>query len=138
MIKEDLLRIYESSFARHWELPAIADYSGGDTVTYGELARRIAVMHLTFKQLGISRGDKIAVLGRNSTAWITAYMATVTYGAVVVPVLQDFNPQDAQHIINHSDSVLLYINEQMCEHMDLSQMPKLKAAISLDDGSVLT
>lgn len=138
MMKEDLLRIYEASFARHWELPALADYSGGKSMTYGELARRIAMMHLTFTKLGISRGDKIAVLGCNSIDWIAAYMATVTYGAVVVPVLQDFNPQDAQHIINHSDSVLLYINDQMCEHMDLSQMPKLKAAISLDDGSVLT
>lgn len=138
MIKEDLLRIYESSFARHWELPAIADYTGGEAVTYGELARRIAMVHLTFKKLGIRRGDKVAVLGRNSVAWITAYMATVTYGAVVVPVLQDFNPQDAQHIINHSDSVLLYINEQLCEHLDLSQMPRLKAAISLDDANLLT
>ena len=77
----------------------------GETFTYGEVAEQIARLHLLFKYCQIRRGDKIALVGRNTPRWCIAFMATVSYGAIIVPILQDFNANDVQHIVNHSDSV---------------------------------
>ncbi len=118
MSNENLLRIYASSFRKNWELPALTEFGSGQTMTYADMARRIAALHLLFKECGVKRGDKIAVMGKNSFSWVVVYMATLTYGAVVVPVLHDFNVQDAQHIINHSDSVMLFINESIFDNME--------------------
>ncbi|MCM1336853.1 MAG: AMP-binding protein [Candidatus Amulumruptor caecigallinarius] len=133
----DLLRIYEKSMMDHWELPAISDYMTGITVTYGEVARRIELTHMLYRELGIKPGDKVALMGRNSIEWIVTFMATITYGAVIVPVLQEFNPADAQHIVNHSDAVLLVVGRSIAENLDASQMPALKAVLALEDGEVL-
>lgn len=137
MLSEDLLNIYATSFRKNWDLPALSDYMTGNTVTYGELARKIAHTHLLFELLGIKPGDKIALIGKNSSAWITTYMATLTYGAVVVPILPEFNPQDAQHIINHSDSVMLFASDSIFEHLDFDNMPTIRVAISLDTREIL-
>ena len=134
MLKENLLSIYANSFKENWALPALTDYTTGDTMTYGDFARTIARYHLFFKQAGINRGDKIALMGKNTTTWVTVFMATITYGAVIVPVLQEFNPQDAQHIINHSDASLLFVSNNLWETFEFEKMPKLKAAISIDEG----
>lgn len=135
--KEGLLNIYARSFRDNWELPAVSDYNAGETLTYGDLSRRIAHVHLMFRTLGIKAGDKVALMGRNTSRWIEVFMATVTYGAVIVPVLQELSPQDAQHIINHSDAVMLFVNESICDTMDCERMPRLKAVISLDNNKVL-
>lgn len=138
MVKEDLTAIYAESFKKNWALPALSDYGdNGSTITYGELAKRIARLHIFFESQGVKAGDKIALCGRNKTTWVTAYIATITYGAVIVPVLQDFNPQDAQHIINHSDAVLLFVSNSVFENLDFDEMPALKAALSLDTRRVL-
>lgn len=138
MVKEDLTAIYAESFKKNWELPALTDYGdSGSTITYGELAKRIARLHIFFESQGVKAGDKIALCGRNTTTWVTAYIATITYGAVIVPVLQDFNAQDAQHIINHSDAVLLFVSNSVFENLDFDEMPALKAALSLDTRRVL-
>ena len=118
MTTENLLTIYASSFRQNWELPALTDFGTGATMTYADLARRIAATHLLFKECGVKRGDKIALMGRNSISWVETYMATLTYGAVIVPVLQDFNVQDAMHIINHSGSVMLFTNESIFDNME--------------------
>ncbi len=107
----DLLQIYQHSFADNFPLPALTDYNSGKTISYGDLARRIARLHLFFEQAGVVPGDKIALLGRNTPNWVITFMATITYGAVIVPVLNDFNPADAQHIINHSDAVMLFVSD---------------------------
>lgn len=137
MTTENLLQIFASSFRQNWELPALTDFATGATMTYADLARRIAATHLLFKECGVKRGDKIALMGRNSIPWVETYMATLTYGAVIVPVLQDFNVQDAMHIINHSESVMLFTNESIFDNMEFEKMPAVKAVFSLDARKVL-
>lgn len=133
----NLLQLYQASFRDNWTLPALTQYGRGDTMTYADFARRIAQTHLLFKMCGVKRGDKVAVMGKNTISWVVCYMSALTYGAVVVPVLAEFNPQDATHIINHSGSVLLFVSESVWEHMSFDGMPGLKAAFSLDDRSLL-
>ena len=134
---DNLLEIYAESFRQNWALPAISEYGAGPAMTYGDLARRIAATHRLFRQLGVKRGDKIALMGKNSVTWIETYMATITYGAVIVPVLHDFNHIDAQHIIVHSESVLLFVNESIFEHIDFDSIPGVRAAFSLERREVL-
>lgn len=135
--KDNLLQIYASSFRQNWDLPALTEFGSGQTMTYADMSRRIAAIHMLFKECGVKRGDKIALMGRNSFSWVVVYMATLTYGAVVVPVLHDFNVQDAQHIINHSDSVILFINESIFDNMEFDKIPQVKAVMSLDRREVL-
>lgn len=135
--KDNLLQIYASSFRQNWDLPALTEFGSGQTMTYADMSRRIAALHMLFKECGVKRGDKIALMGRNSFSWVVVYMATLTYGAVVVPVLHDFNVQDAQHIINHSDSMILFINESIFDNMEFEKIPQVKAVMSLDRREVL-
>lgn len=132
MLAENLLQIYAASFRDNWDLPALTDYTSGTTMTYGDLSRRIANTHIFFELAGIKRGDKVALMGKNSIEWVVLYMATLTYGAVIVPVLQDFSAPDAQHIINHSDAKLLFIDESIWQHsMEIETMPAVKAVIAI-------
>lgn len=137
MLREDLLNIYATSFRNNWDLPALSDYMTTTNFTYGEMAKKIAQYHLLFELCDVKPGDKVALLGKNSSIWVISYMASLTYGAVVVPILSDFNPQDAQHIINHSDSVLLFANDNLFKNLDFSNLPAIKLAVSLDSGTVL-
>lgn len=137
MLKENLLQIYARSFRNNWDLPAITDYVGGETITYAELSRRIARIHLFFELYGIKQGDKIALLGKNTTDWVIAYMATLTYGATIVPILSEFNAKDAQHIVNHSDAVILLVSDSIWEHLDHDNFHNLRLAISLDKRNIL-
>ncbi|MDE6571821.1 MAG: AMP-binding protein, partial [Duncaniella sp.] len=137
MNKENLLQIYASSFRQNWDMKALSEFGSGPTMTYADLARRIAATHLVFKECGVKPGDKIALLGKNSIPWVVVYMAAITYGAVVVPVLHDFNVQDAMHIINHSESVILFVSESIFENIEFDKLPRVRAAISLDRRAVL-
>lgn len=137
MNKENLLQIYASSFRQNWDLKALSEFGSGATMTYADLARRIAATHLLFKECGVKRGDKIALMGKNSIPWVEVYMATITYGAVIVPVLHDFNVQDAMHIINHSESVVLFVNDLIFENMEFDKLPEVRAVFSLDSRKVL-
>ncbi|MBD5229523.1 MAG: long-chain fatty acid--CoA ligase [Bacteroidales bacterium] len=137
-MNEDLVTIYANSFKENWTLPALTDYGDqASTITYGDMARRIARLHLFFESQGVKAGDKIALCGRNTTTWVTVFMATITYGAVIVPVLQDFNAQDAQHIINHSESVMLFASNSVFENLDFEALPGLRCALSIDNRRVL-
>ena len=135
--QQDILKIYERSFRENWSLPALTEYGSDEIVSYGEMARRIARMHLFYKQIGLKPGDKVALLGRNSTTWVICFMATITYGATIVTILADFNAHDAQHIINHSDATVLFVNRSIWEACDFEQMPKLKVVVSLETRHVL-
>ncbi|MCM1452865.1 MAG: AMP-binding protein [Clostridium sp.] len=132
-----LLKLFETSFRENFDLPCIAEYGHNNTVSYGDFAKKIARIHILYKSCGIKHGDKVALLGKNTAEWVAVFMATITYGAVAVPILNDFNPTDAQHIVNHSDAILLFVDESIYEHMDLEGMPKLRAVVSLDRRSVL-
>lgn len=133
----DLLQIYQHSFADNFPLPALTDYNSGKTISYGDLARRIARLHLFFEQAGVVPGDKIALLGRNTPNWVITFMATITYGAVIVPVLNDFNPADAQHIINHSDAVMLFVSDGIFPSLDFDSLTEIRAVVSLDTRTVI-
>ena len=130
--EENLIKIYENSLRKNWDLEAVTDYGTSVTLTYGQLAERIAYLHLLFERVGIQANDRIAVMGKNNSNWVTTYLATITYGAVIVPILQDFKANDAIHIINHSESKLLFITDQIWENIDVDQVPELQAVISLN------
>lgn len=134
---EDFNKIFSDSFRENWNLSALTEFGENDTVTYGEFARRIARVHLLYESLGIKPGDKVALVGKNNATWVIVFMATVTYGAVIVPILQDFNPTDTQHIINHSDAELLFVAPTIWENLDLECLPQVRAAISLENRRVL-
>ena len=136
--EENLIKIYENSFRKNWDFEAVTDYGTSVTLTYGQMAERIACLHLLFERVGIQENDRIAVMGKNNTNWVTTYLATVTYGAVIVPILQDFKANDAIHIINHSESKLLFITDQIWENIDVEQVPDLQAVISLNTMDLIT
>ena len=131
--KYNFVKMYERSFRENWDAEALTDYGTDVTLTYGQLAINIEKLHILFKECGIKKNDKIAVMGKNNSNWIAVYLATVTYGAIIVPILQDFPANDAIHIINHSESKLLFISDINWEGIDLDQIPKALAAISLND-----
>ncbi|MCM1067024.1 MAG: AMP-binding protein [Muribaculaceae bacterium] len=134
---DNLLTIYSSNFADNFSLPALTDYVSGKSISYGDMARRIARMHLYFELAGVRPGDKVALLGRNTPNWVITFMATITYGAVIVPILHDFNPADSTHIINHSDAVMLFVSEGIFPQLDFNDMPQVRAVISLDSRTVI-
>lgn len=136
--EENLIKIYENSLRKNWDLEAVTDYGTSVTLTYGQLAEHIAYLHLLFERVGIQENDRIAVMGKNNSNWVTTYLATVTYGAVIVPILQDFKANDAIHIINHSESKLLFITDQIWENIDVDQVPDLQAVISLNTMDLIT
>lgn len=134
----NLLTIYKQSWIDNFSLPALTDYGSGKTLSYGEMARRIARLHLFYRQLGIRPGDKIALLGKNTTNWVIDFMGTITYGAVIVPILHDFNPADAQHIINHSDALVLFVSDSIWENLNFDEMPALRCVVSLENRKIIT
>jgi len=136
--KYNFVKYFERSFQEHWELPAVTDYGTDVTLTYGQLAINIEKLHILFKECGIKKNDKIAVMGRNNSNWVTVYLATITYGAIIVPILQDFRANDAIHIINHSGSKLLFISDINWEGIELDQIPHVLASISLNDWHPIT
>lgn len=118
MIEQNFIKIYEESFRKNWDLPALTDYKDGSSYTYGQLAHEIARLHLLFSELGIEKGDKISLIGKNHTSWSIVFMATVTYGAVIVPILHEFNAESIIHIIDHSDSKLVFVSEAIWKSID--------------------
>jgi len=137
MIEKNFIRLYEESFARNFDLPALSDYTSDISYTYGEMARQIARLHLLYHAAGVKKGDKIALFGRNSSNWCVAFMSVITYGAVSVPILSDFKPADAHTIINHSDAVMLLVDNQTMKELSEKEMKQVKSILSLDDFSNL-
>ena len=131
-MEENFLYYIEHSIRIHWEEPALTDYQG-QTHTFGDVAHHIARLHLLFEESGIRRGDKIALIGKNTARWCIAYMATVTYGAIIVPILQDFNPNDVHHIVAHSESVFLFTSDTIWENLEEEKLSGLRGAFSLTD-----
>ena len=134
---QNFIKIYERSFIENWDLPALSEYTTRETLTYGDLARDIAFIHMYYESLGLNPGDKVALCGRDSIRWVEVYMATVTYGAVIVPILSDFNPVDITHIVNHSEAQLFYVSESVWEHIEPEALLEVKAVNSLDRKCVL-
>ncbi len=133
----DLVNIYQQAFSDNFTLPAVTDFVSGKTLTYGELARRIVRIHMLFEEAGILPGDKVALLGKNTSTWIVTFMASLTYGTTIVPILNDFNPVDAANIIRHSDTRVLFVANSIWEHLDLADLPQVEVVVSLDTRKVL-
>ena len=133
MLKSNLIKIYEKSFRENRELPALTDYFKKETFSYYEIAKEIAKIHLLLKKAGVEQGDKIALLGRANPRWCISYLATITYGGVIVPILQDFNNNDIIHIINHSESKLLFVGDNYWDVIEPQQVERIEAVFSLTD-----
>jgi len=133
MIQKNFIKMYEESFAKNFDLPALSDYTSDISYTYGEMARQIARLHLLYEAAGVKKGDKIAVFGKNSSNWCVGFMSIITYGAVSVPVLSDFKPADAHTIITHSDAVMLLVDSQTMQGLSEEKMEKVRSILSLDD-----
>lgn len=110
MIEQNFIELFEKSFRKNWDLPGLEDYQDGNSYTYGELAAQISKLHILFKEFGIQKGDKVALIGKNHTSWGIVFLGTITYGAVIVPILHEFNPESMENIIEHSESKLVFIN----------------------------
>ena len=137
MLERNLIKIYEQSFRDNREMAALTDYFKGETFSYYEVAKEVAKIHLMFKEAGIEKGDRIALIGRNNTRWCISYIATITYGAVIVPILQDFNPNDVINIVNHSESRLLFLGDNFWDDIEGEQIPGIEAVFSLTDFHVI-
>lgn len=137
MLQENLIRMYEASFRQNSALPALTDYFSGESLSYIGMAGQIARLHILFGQAGIAEGDRIALIGRNNVRWCVTYIAAITYGAVIVPILQDFNPADVMNIVNHSESRLLFAGENYWQTLDAGQMPALEGAFDLTDFGLM-
>ena len=131
MIKENLVETLEKSILKNWDSPCFSDY-GGATCSYGDVAASIVRTHELFKDFGIKKGDKIALCGRNSSNWGIVYLASVTCGAVIVPILVDFSPEEIVHIVNHSDSKLFFAAESVFEKTKQLTLENAEAVISLE------
>jgi len=133
MIQENFIHLFEETFKANWELDALTDYVDKYTLTYGQSAQQIAKLHLLFEECRIKQGDKISLIGRNTANWCVVYMAAITYGAVIVPILPDFNPNDIHHIVSHSDSSILFTADNIWENLEEEKLPGIKGAFSLSD-----
>ncbi|OIP82794.1 MAG: long-chain fatty acid--CoA ligase [Porphyromonadaceae bacterium CG2_30_38_12] len=138
MIQENFVRLFEDALRKNWEYPAYSNYGEDLTLTYADVSKRIAKLHLLFEQCQLQQNDKVALIGRNTANWAVCYLATVTYGAIIVPILQDFNPNDVHHICNHSEAKLLFVNENIWENLEEEKLTSLKAVFSLKSYNCIT
>ena len=133
---ESFIETLEKSFKSNWDLDALTDYKGV-TLQYKDVARKIEKLHILFEYSNVKPGDKIAICGKNSSNWAVAFMATLTYGAVAVPILHEFKADNIHNIVNHSESKLLFAGDQVWENLNESDMPHLEGVILINDYSLL-
>lgn len=130
------LGLIENSIKGHWDLPAFSDYNG-HTFHYKDVARRIEKFHIILEHAGIKKGDKVAIVGRNSSNWAISFFGTLAYGAVVVPILHEFKPDNIHHIVNHSEAKVVLSAASNWENMNESKMPDVKLFMMLDNFSII-
>ena len=128
--------LIEKSIIEHWDRDALTDYKG-KTLQYHDVARKIEKLHIMFEASGVKRGDKIALCGRNSSAWAASFLAVLTYGAVAVPILHEFMPEQIHNIVNHSDAKLLFVGDVVVTQIDAMKMPNLEGIIYIPDYSLV-
>ena len=131
----DFNSLFEQSIKKNWDLDALTDYEG-KTLQYNDVARKVEKLHILFENAGVEKGDKIALCGRNSAHWAVAFIATLTYGAVAVPILHEFKPQQVHDIVNHSDARLLFVGDVAWEELSADEMPNLEGIVYIPDYSL--
>lgn len=134
-LEQSFIALIEQSIKTNWYLNALTDYKG-ITLQYRDVARKIEKIHILLENAGIEKGDKIAICGRNSAHWTVTYLAVITYGAVVVPILHEFKADQVHNIVNHSESRLLFVGDQIWENLNEAAMPHLEGIIELKDFGV--
>lgn len=134
-LKQSFIALIEQSIKTNWYLNALTDYKG-ITLQYRDVARKIEKIHILLENAGIEKGDKIAICGRNSAHWTVTYLAVITYGAVVVPILHEFKADQVHNIVNHSEARLLFVGDQIWENLNEVAMPHLEGIIELKDFGV--
>ena len=127
----------EASFKKNWDCAALSDFKG-ITLHYRDVARRIEKLHIIFNICGVEKGDRIAICSRNQANWGVVFLACLTYGAVPVPILHEFKPGNVHHIVNHSDSRVLFVGDMVWENLNGSEMPNLEAIILINDFSLVS
>ncbi len=137
IIIENFIKIYERSFIENWDLPALSDYTTQKTLTYGDMAKTIAAIHIFYEGIGLRQGAKVAICGKDSPGWVLIYMATITYGATIVPILSEFNPVDITHIVNHSEAEFFFVSEGIWEHMEPERLLNVKGVMTIDGWRLL-
>lgn len=136
MIDKNIIALLEDSFKKHWDLPAVSNYEGRD-YTYGQMCEAIEKWHLFFAARGLQHGDKVALMGKDTAEWSIFFIAVITYGCVIVPILQDFPPQDAMQIIGHSEAKLLGIAPNLWSNMSPEGVPAISVVLDFQDRAVL-
>lgn len=134
--EDSFIQTIEESIKRNWNLDALTDYKG-TTLQYKDVARIIEKMHIVFRHAGVKEGDRIGLCGRNSANWTTAFLSTITYGAVAVPILHEFKADNVHNIVNHSDAKLLFVGDQVWENFNEAAMPNLQGIIELKDFNLV-
>ncbi len=134
-LEQSFIALIEQSIKTNWYLNALTDYKG-ITLQYRDVARKIEKIHILLENAGIEKGDKIAICGRNSAHWTVTYLAVITYGAVAVPILHEFKADQVHNIVNHSESRLLFVGDQIWENLNETAMPHLEGIIELKDFGV--
>ena len=129
-------KIYQEAFKKHWDRPAISNYQG-ITLHYRDVARRIEKMHIMFEECGLGKGDKVAICSRNQANWAVAFLSTMTYGAVPVPLLHEFKSSNIHHLVNHSEAKILFVDDVIWEGLSESEMPDLHAIIQVNTFKLL-
>ena len=132
----DFVGLIQESLRNNWDLDALTDYQGV-TLQYKDVARKIEKLHILFENAGVVKGDKIALCGRNSANWATAFLATLTYGAVAVPILHEFKAQQVHDIVNHSEAKILFVGDMVWPELNVDEMPHLEGIINIPDYSLL-
>ena len=135
-MEQSFIAYIENSIKENWDLDALTDYKGA-TLQYKDVARKIEKLHIIFEASGIRKGDKIAVCGRNSSHWGVTFLATLTYGAVIVPILHEFKADNVHNIVNHSEAKLLFVGDQVWENLNESAMPLLEGIFMMTDFTLL-
>lgn len=136
-IRESIVTLVENSIKKNWEELALTDFHGV-SFQYRDVGRKIAKLHILFEKAGVKPGDKIAFCGKNCAQWTIAFLATLTYGAVAVPILHEFKPDNVHNLVNHSESRLLFVDSHIWENLDPDSMPSIEGALLITDYSLLT
>ena len=129
-------KIFEAGFKKNWERPAISNYQGV-TLKYGDVARRMEKLHIMFEECGLQKGDKVAICSRNQANWAVSFLATMTYGAVPVPLLHEFKSSNIHHLVNHSEAKILFVDDVIWEGLTEAEMPDLHAIIQVNTFKLL-
>lgn len=136
IMEKSFISFVENSIKKNWDLDALTDYKGA-TLQYKDVARKIEKLHIIFENSGVVKGDKIAICGRNSSHWGVVFLATLTYGAVAVPILHEFKADNVHNIVNHSEAKLLFVGDMVWENLNEAAMPLLEGIILVNDFSIL-